>query len=411
MLGQITSSGALPGRTKRLSNETQETPPISKLSKISSLSSKIGQIYSAYLFASEVYSLVKPFLDKKNEGYTLEVKESSGDIFYWVAFWLSSQKIDHDKSKSFSVEFGGDSVVYIPKGKFSLPWSENHIGIKINEGKEEGRSMNSIYLTFDTKDSAKPREFIDHCKEKYNNEREQHSIYAATGYGEWHRKCDVPERLLVLPDELLQEVEKDFERFLESKQKYSRLGLAYRRGYLFSGLAGTGKTSLCIYLAKKYGFNICPIILSSTNSDETLSRILNATPNKSLVLFEDIDSFDFSKARGAETVEESLLPGYSSGREKSVTLSGFLNAIDGVGTKEGNICIITSNYAETIDPAILRPGRVDKKFNFGPATKNQIIKYAKAIEAEISIEKAEEMVSRQITLCQVRAEIIDQLEL
>ncbi len=43
----------------------------------------------------------------------------------------------------------------------------------------------------------------------------------------------------------------------------------------------------------------------------------------------------------------------------ALTFSGFLNAIDGVRSQEGRIIIMTTNYKEKLDPALLRPGRVD----------------------------------------------------
>jgi chaperone BCS1 len=48
-----------------------------------------------------------------------------------------------------------------------------------------------------------------------------------------------------------------------------------------------------------------------------------------------------------------------------VTLSGLLNALDGLGSREGRITFITSNHAELLDPALIRPGRVDKQYELG----------------------------------------------
>ena len=48
-----------------------------------------------------------------------------------------------------------------------------------------------------------------------------------------------------------------------------------------------------------------------------------------------------------------------------MTLSGLLNAIDGVTSTEGRILFMTTNYADRLDPALIRPGRVDRKVFIG----------------------------------------------
>jgi mitochondrial chaperone BCS1 len=55
-----------------------------------------------------------------------------------------------------------------------------------------------------------------------------------------------------------------------------------------------------------------------------------------------------------------------------MTFSGFLNAIDGVRSQEGRIIIMTTNYKERLDPALLRPGRVDEMYEIGLSSRFQI---------------------------------------
>jgi mitochondrial chaperone BCS1 len=58
----------------------------------------------------------------------------------------------------------------------------------------------------------------------------------------------------------------------------------------------------------------------------------------------------------------------------ALTFSGFLNAIDGVRSQEGRIIIMTTNYKDKLDPALLRPGRVDEMYEITYATRFQIEK-------------------------------------
>jgi len=55
-----------------------------------------------------------------------------------------------------------------------------------------------------------------------------------------------------------------------------------------------------------------------------------------------------------------------------VTFSGILNALDGVTTGGNQIVIMTTNHIENLDPALIRPGRVDHILRFDYATKEQI---------------------------------------
>ena len=48
-----------------------------------------------------------------------------------------------------------------------------------------------------------------------------------------------------------------------------------------------------------------------------------------------------------------------------VTFSGLLNAIDGATSTEGRVIFMTTNYPERLDPALIRPGRVDFKQRIG----------------------------------------------
>ena len=57
--------------------------------------------------------------------------------------------------------------------------------------------------------------------------------------------------------------------------------------------------------------------------------------------------------------------------QSSITLSGFLNALDGVVASEERIIFMTTNHPEKLDPALIRPGRVDMKEYLGHATSYQ----------------------------------------
>jgi chaperone BCS1 len=155
-----------------------------------------------------------------------------------------------------------------------------------------------------------------------------------------------------------EDILKDMHTFLMSKEWYNRMGIPYRRGYLFHGPPGNGKTSLCKAFAGELQLDICVLSLSSPDvTDGKLTQILRVTPVRSLVLLEDVDAV-FVQRETSEPIKLSF--------------SGLLNAIDGVVSQEGRIFIMTTNHIEKLDPALIRPGRCDVKLEVRNASRSQL---------------------------------------
>ncbi|XP_014560866.1 hypothetical protein COCVIDRAFT_34200 [Bipolaris victoriae FI3] len=181
----------------------------------------------------------------------------------------------------------------------------------------------------------------------------------------------------------------------ESRAFFADCGIPYRRGYLFHGPPGTGKSSFSAALAGHLRCDIYHISLSNgTISDDALHRLFLGLPRKCIVVIEDIDSAGIGRetttSRRAAREErmhryipndileieafEELLPRKrptsTSSTRNLVTLSGLLNAIDGNASQEGRLLIMTSNDPGALDAALTRPGRIDKKVYFGNMTKS-----------------------------------------
>jgi mitochondrial chaperone BCS1 len=169
----------------------------------------------------------------------------------------------------------------------------------------------------------------------------------------------------------------DIERFRSSRERYRRLGVPYHRGYLFYGPPGTGKTSLVSALAAKFGMSIYVVNLAEMN-DRALKKSMNWVPENSVILFEDIDCMKTATRRlqldGRQPQQEGGVKtsdtGTSTG-QGGVSLSGLLNVLDGFSAPENVIYVMTTNDADAIDPALLRPGRIDYKLLLGPASESQ----------------------------------------
>jgi chaperone BCS1 len=143
-------------------------------------------------------------------------------------------------------------------------------------------------------------------------------------------------------------------------------GIPYRRGYLLHGPPGSGKTSFIQALAGSLSYDICLLNLSERGlADDKLFHLLSNVPERSFVLVEDVDAA-FNKR--VQTSEDGLVKFWNSRNptltsahsyQSSVTFSGFLNALDGVASGEERIIFMTTNHVEKLDPALIRPGRVD----------------------------------------------------
>jgi chaperone BCS1 len=139
-------------------------------------------------------------------------------------------------------------------------------------------------------------------------------------------------------------------------------GIPYRRGYLLYGLPGSGKSSFIQALAGELDFGIALVNLSERGvTDDRLASLMTSLPARTLLLLEDADAA-FTNRRQAES------DGYSG---STVTFSGLLNALDGVAAGEERIAFLTTNHIERLDPALIRPGRVDMTVRIGEATRYQ----------------------------------------
>lgn len=86
--------------------------------------------------------------------------------------------------------------------------------------------------------------------------------------------------------------------------------------------------------------------------------LLQKTPARSLILIEDVDAFFASRQKQDERI--------------AVSFSGLLNALDGVAAQEGRIIFLTTNHREILDPALIRPGRIDVEFKLDLASREQV---------------------------------------
>ena len=152
---------------------------------------------------------------------------------------------------------------------------------------------------------------------------------------------------LVLPDSLKQQIQKDFEQFFSSREVYERYQIPWKRGAIFIGPPGNGKTHTLKALINQLG-KPCLYIRSFKSEDETdeanMSEVFKrARMNAPCVLvLEDLDSMIDNNNRAF-----------------------FLNELDGFNSNTGVVVLATTNHPEKLDSSILdRPSRFDRKYYF-----------------------------------------------
>ncbi len=179
-------------------------------------------------------------------------------------------------------------------------------------------------------------------------------------YDSWYVTSRRPRRPLasiVLADGMLEDLIDDMRAFVQSESWYATRGVPHRRGYLLYGPPGTGKTTVVAAAAGELRLSLAVLSLNNAvMSDEGLRALVDALPTATALLIEDIDCAFAARREG------------STG---GVTMSGLLNALDGVSTREGRVLFLTTNHPERLDPALVRPGRVDRTFHLGHATPDQ----------------------------------------
>lgn len=171
-------------------------------------------------------------------------------------------------------------------------------------------------------------------------------------FGDWSEE-DIPPRDLKSvyhPEGLIQELVGDVQTYLSSKNIYIDLGIPYRRGYLLAGPPGTGKSTLILAMASHFNLPIYSVPLRGTElTGERLLQLLANCRKPSLIAFEDVDCLKVATSRKSKSSE-------------GLSMADLLNVIDGIGASEDRVLFMTANHPETLDAALTRAGRVDRKF-------------------------------------------------
>lgn len=152
---------------------------------------------------------------------------------------------------------------------------------------------------------------------------------------------------LILQGELLEEIESDVRRFFEQRETFLQYRIPWKRGFIFLGPPGNGKTHMIKGLVNRFGLP-CLYVKSLSgqhvSSQQCVSSVFQRARETApcLLIFEDLDTLLDDENR-----------------------SFFLNEMDGFASNEGVVTIASCNFPDKLDVAILdRPSRFDRKYHF-----------------------------------------------
>lgn len=200
--------------------------------------------------------------------------------------------------------------------------------------------------------------------------------------GDWSRVSDVAKRPLdtvVIDQSIKDSLVGNIESWMQSRDWYEARGLPYKLTCVLRGPPGTGKTSLIKALAGHLGMNVCAMNLSAMTDDSFESALVHA-PRNSFVVIEDIDSSTATKAR--QSLKSAAVAKKDEDGDAALaqtisglSLSGILNALDGILSLDGKIVFLTTNAYDVLDPALVRKGRVDHTYEIGRLTDTEVRAY------------------------------------
>nr|QBK93300.1 MAG: ATPase family protein [Pithovirus LCPAC404] len=272
---------------------------------------------------------------------TINVKDSPKSVFAIK----SELKKNVSSNNRYIATDGNSSPQYkLPNGSYSV----EGISVSVDDDKI---TLTTIFGSMDNLKKFLSDSYTEYCSP------ENVSVFFTSDKDKWsfpifRRPRNMSE---ISKSSNIKKVLDDMKLFKKNEDHYADEGKPYRRGFLFKGAPGTGKTTTIEVISSKYNMSVYLVNLNSSDmSDTVLINLISKVPPKSLIVFEEID-------KQLETLNANALSMVSGG--------GLLSSLDGPQRlSHGTVFIMTANRDDFLvgdfGKGLLREGRVDKTFTF-----------------------------------------------
>jgi chaperone BCS1 len=270
-------------------------------------------------------------------------------------------------TKGIAPGYGGHFFIFDRK----LMWL-NVSRIESSGSEKQKRAMTVTYLGRSTKTVKKLTEQFIVRKNPYNH----YFTYREDYWAKENIIRNRPLESVAVDESIVHNIKNDITHFGNNEGWFVAKGVPYKLTYMLHGTPGTGKTSLIKAIACHFKKDIYIINLNAM-TDSRLTDALDFTKPGAIVVMEDIDCVKSSSDRTVKdnNKSDSIMPDFLS-------LSGLLNALDGLRSLHNVIIFMTTNHLNKLDKALYRPGRVDRVIELGEVSPDRVRSYSNYIFPE-----------------------------
>lgn len=268
------------------------------------------------------YSIVKDWENRDNTNLKYYLTPAYGYYYKWIGWSLFYISKDLEEA---TAKGGGTPMTSSPPS-----FKRDRIFIRI--------FGNKIVL----------EHFIESAKNEYLKSKIKGMKIFHKNYHGWIEKTERQySSKPILKDNLYESVKADLEKFYSSYEEYRKAGILYKRGYIFHGSPGNGKTSFMLSLAFELKKNVYVMGLNKNQYSSDFIDAVCSVPRDGILIIEDIDCYSITHSREKDNEDDNL------------DLSTIINSLDGPLTPPGLVFFVTTNHIEKLDSALVRPGRID----------------------------------------------------
>lgn len=311
----------------------------------------------------------------------------------WRFFVPSGRRIDGDAG------FLAETLTF---GKFMYKWKDQEVILYIVEGRDGAgaypEAKNQYILT------SNPHKVDELIRDATLWGRELHNEVWVFDQGWWQKSAQLYNAVqkaswddVILDEDMKKALQVDVESFFDSRDTYQKLKVPWKRGIIYYGPPGNGKTisikamSHSLYQRGAHGDTRMSVptlyvrtLSSFAGPEYSLGAIFSKARQEApcFLVFEDLDSIVSDNVR-----------------------SYFLNEVDGLKSNDGILMVGSTNHLDRLDPGISkRPSRFDRKYYFPNPDYAQRVQYCKFWQGKLADNKDLDFPDK---LCNSIAEITD----